>query len=92
MNNVQRPSGGAFSLLFVSVCAGGGGSGCGVGHRGPDAARCNIIGIVRTTRYFEQNVLENPRRWDITREMCERIVREAEHAEEQENGLLRFWG
>ncbi len=47
---------------------------------------------MRTTRYFEQNVLENPRRWDITREMCERVVREAEHAEEQENGLLRFWG
>lgn len=37
-------------------------------------------------------MLENPGRWEITREMCERVVEEPEYTEEQENGLLRFWG
>lgn len=50
------------------------------------------MGAVETTGYFERNVLENPTRWDITREMCERVVREAEYTEEQDNGLIRFWG
>ena len=28
----------------------------------------------------------------ITVEMCERVVKEAEHTEEQPDGRLRFWG
>lgn len=47
---------------------------------------------MKTTRYFERNVLENPDRWEITREMCVRVVTEAEYTGEQENGLVRFWG
>lgn len=37
-------------------------------------------------------MLGSPERSDITVEMCERVVREAEYVEERENGLLRFWG
>lgn len=36
--------------------------------------------------------MEDPTRWDITVEMCERIVGEAEDSEMQDNGLVRFWG
>lgn len=46
----------------------------------------------QTTRYFERKVLENPERPGITVELCERVVGETEHAEEQPDGRLRFWG
>lgn len=47
---------------------------------------------MRTTSYFERRVLENPERPDITVELCERVVKEAEHTEEQPDGRLHFWG
>ena len=54
--------------------------------------RYGIIEAVKTTLYFEGKVLENPERRGITVELCERIVSEAEHAEEQRDGRFRFWG
>jgi hypothetical protein len=47
---------------------------------------------VRTTRYFEQKVLQNPERPGITVEVCERVINEADHVEEQADGRLRFRG
>ncbi len=47
---------------------------------------------MRTASYFERKVLENPERPGITVELCERVVKEAEHTEEQPDGRLRFWG
>lgn len=54
--------------------------------------RYGIIGAVKTTGYFEGKVLENPERRGITVELCERIVSEAKHVEEQRDGRFRFWG
>lgn len=48
--------------------------------------------LVKTTRYFEWRVLQNPERPGITAELCERVIDEAEHVEEQPDGRLRFWG
>ncbi len=36
--------------------------------------------------------MEDPDRSDITVEMCERIVVEAEYNQQQSNGLWRIWG
>ncbi len=47
---------------------------------------------MRTAWYFERRVLEHPERPGITVELCERVVKEAEHTEEQLDGRLRFWG
>jgi hypothetical protein len=47
---------------------------------------------VEITHYFRQNVLENPERAGITREMCERVMEEAEHVVRQANGRFCFWG
>ena len=60
--------------------------------RALDGVGGRIIGAVKTTRYFERNVLGDPARGEITAEMCERIVREEEDSEVQGNGLMRFWG
>lgn len=47
---------------------------------------------MEVTDYFRRNVLEDPDRSDITVEMCERIVVEAEYNQQQSNGLWRIWG
>lgn len=44
------------------------------------------------TDYFRRSVLEDPDRSDITVEMCERVVAEAEYNQQQSNGLWRIWG
>ncbi len=47
---------------------------------------------MEVTDYFRRSVLEDPDRSDITVEMCERIVVEAEYNQQQSNGLWRIWG
>jgi hypothetical protein len=47
---------------------------------------------VEVTDYFRRSVLEDPDRSDITVEMRERIVVEAEYNQQQSNGLWRIWG
>jgi len=54
--------------------------------------RYGIIEVVKTTGYFERKVLENPDRRGITVELCEGVVSEAEHVEEQPDDRFRFWG
>jgi hypothetical protein len=44
------------------------------------------------TPYFERNVLENPDREGITREMCEAVVASPEAFEVQPDGRTRYWG
>ena len=50
-----------------------------------------IMGM-EITPYFERNVLNNPDRDDITREMCEAVVAAPEAKEGQEDGRTRYWG
>jgi hypothetical protein len=45
---------------------------------------------MKTTRYFENEVLR--KRTYITRELCERIVREPVRKEIQADGRIRHWG
>ena len=47
---------------------------------------------MKVTNYFRRSVLEDPDRSDITVEMCERVVAEAEYNQQQSNGLWRIWG
>jgi len=47
---------------------------------------------VEVTSYFERNVLDNPDRVGITKEMCEAVVEASEHSVRQPDGRLRFWG
>lgn len=47
---------------------------------------------MEVTGYFKRNVLENLERPGITQEMCERVVKEAEHSIRQPNGRYVFWG
>ncbi len=54
------------------------------------AARYDVT--VEVTSYFERNVLDNPDRLGITKEMCEAVVDAPEHSERQPDGRLRFWG
>lgn len=44
------------------------------------------------TSYFERNVLNNPDRRDITKEMCEDIASSPEHSERQSDGRFKYWG
>ena len=48
-----------------------------------------LRGIVKTTRYFEEQVLR--KRPYIRREWCERALREPVRREEQPDGRVRFW-
>ncbi len=82
MPEPAAPLRGRLFFAFVSVRAGGGGSGCGVGCRNHDAARYRIIGIVRTTRYFEEKVLKEKRPY-LRREWCEWVVRNPVETEEE---------
>jgi hypothetical protein len=45
---------------------------------------------VKTTRYFEEQVLR--KRPYIRREWCERIIRDPLKREEQPEGRVRYWG
>lgn len=47
---------------------------------------------MEVTDYFRRSVLEDPDRSDIMVEMCEKVVTEAAHTEQQDNGLWRIWG
>lgn len=47
---------------------------------------------VEVTPYFERNVLGNPDRPGITKEMCEEVVASPEHSETQEDGRAVHWG
>src|SRR5215210_1702317 len=47
---------------------------------------------MEVTDYFRRNVLQNPDRSGITREMCERVVESAGHTVRQPNGRFAFWG
>jgi hypothetical protein len=49
-----------------------------------------IAGAVKTTRYFEEQVLR--KRPYIQREWCERIIREPLKREAQPEGRVRYWG
>lgn len=47
---------------------------------------------MRTTGYFDDNMSREDRK-DITREMCEQVVRERAHSEyQEEKARWRFWG
>ncbi len=46
---------------------------------------------MKTTRYFEQDILGEKRSY-IKRGWCERVLRNPEHTEVQENGRIRLWG
>lgn len=47
---------------------------------------------MEVTSYFERNVLDNPDRVGITKEMCEAVVEASELSVRQPDGRLRFWG
>ncbi|HKI96286.1 MAG TPA: hypothetical protein VJ992_13440 [Gemmatimonadales bacterium] len=47
------------------------------------------IGLVKTTRYFEEQVLRK-RRY-LRREWCERALREAVERRVQPDGRVRYW-
>lgn len=47
---------------------------------------------VEVTPYFERNVLGNPDRPGITKEMCEEVVASPEHSETQEDGRAVLGG
>lgn len=53
--------------------------------------RYHIIGSVKTTRYFEEDILGEKRPF-LRREWCERIMQDPEFTEVQENGRFRCWG
>ncbi len=57
----------------------------------PAAVGRRIIGAVKTTRYFEEDILGG-KRPDIKREWCERVLQNPEFTEVQENGRVRYWG
>ena len=48
-----------------------------------------IVGRVKTTRYFEEQVLR--KRPYIRREWCERALVEPARREVQQDGRIRFW-
>lgn len=47
--------------------------------------------IVKTTRYFEEDILGS-KRPGIRSEWCERVLSDPEFTETQENGRIRHWG
>ena len=46
---------------------------------------------MEVTPYFERNVLANPDRLGITKEMCEEVVANPEHRATQEDGRTVYW-
>ncbi len=58
---------------------------------GRDADQYRIIVVVKTTRYFEEDILGEKRPFS-KREWCERVLRNPEFTEVQENGRIRYWG
>jgi hypothetical protein len=46
---------------------------------------------VKTTRYFETDILRDKRSY-IRREWCEEVLGNPVHTEVQENGRIRYWG
>ena len=49
-----------------------------------------IIPVMKTTRYFEEQVLR--KRPYIQREWCERIMAKPLRRESQPDGRIRYWG
>lgn len=47
---------------------------------------------MEATSYFERNVLNNPNRQYITKEMCEAVVSNPESSDRQPDGRFRYWG
>jgi hypothetical protein len=45
---------------------------------------------MKTTRYFEEDI-PGRKRPNIKREWCERVLRNPEFSEVQENGRVRYW-
>jgi hypothetical protein len=49
------------------------------------------VWFVEQTEYFRRRLEELDRK-GISFELCEKVVREAEYIEVQEDGRVRFWG
>ncbi len=60
-------------------------------RRGVQELRCRIIAVVKTTRYFEEDILGAKRSF-LRREWCERVLNSPEFTEAQEDGRVRYWG
>lgn len=51
---------------------------------------CGIIGVVKTTGYFEERILKIKRPY-LKREWCEAVVRNPIRTEVQPDGRIRHW-